>query len=68
MNQLMISHDNSCSYDVQPMHELDFPPYTEVIVDFLPKLRERGVTDEQVKQMMVRNPRQLFATAGKGGY
>jgi phosphotriesterase-related protein len=66
--QLMISHDNSCFYDVQPMHELDFPTYTEVTVDFLPKLRERGVTDDQINQMMVGNPRDLFATAGRGGY
>jgi phosphotriesterase-related protein len=68
VKQLMISHDNSCYYDVQPMHELDFPTYTEVVVDFLPKLRERGVTDEQINQMMVGNPRDLFATAGRGGY
>jgi phosphotriesterase-related protein len=68
VNQLMISHDNSCYYDVQPMHQLDFPTYTEVIVDFLPKLRERGVTEDQIAQMMVRNPRDLFATTGKGGY
>lgn len=68
VNQLMISHDNSCYYDVQPMHQLEFPTYTEVIVDFLPKLRERGITEEQVTQMMIINPRDLFATIGKGSY
>jgi phosphotriesterase-related protein len=68
VNQIMISHDNSCYYDVQPMHELDYPTYTEVIVDLLPKLRERGITDQQITQMMIVNPRELFATTGKGGY
>jgi phosphotriesterase-related protein len=68
LEQIMLSHDNSCFYDVQPMHELEFPAYTEIVVDFIPKLKGHGITDEQVAEIMVGNPRRLFATAAKGGY
>jgi phosphotriesterase-related protein len=68
LEQIMLSHDNSCFYDVQPMHKLEFPPYTEITVDFIPKIKERGITDEQITEIMVGNPRRLFETASKGGY
>jgi predicted metal-dependent phosphotriesterase family hydrolase len=31
----------------------------------LPGLRERGVSDDQIDQMLIRNPRDFFA--GQGG-
>jgi phosphotriesterase-related protein len=68
VEQIMLSHDNSCFYDVQPMHDLDFPPYTEMLHDFIPKLKKRGVTDGQITQVMVGNPRRVFESASTGGY
>jgi len=68
VEQIMLSHDNSCFYDVQPMHELDFPPYTELVHDFIPKVKKRGISDAQITQIMTGNPRRLFETASTGGY
>lgn len=38
-------------------------PYTYVWTDFVPLLRERGVTDEDVERIFVENPRRLLAGA-----
>src|SRR5271165_6026792 len=43
--------------------ELAFPAYPQ---DVLPALRERGVTDDQIRAMLVDNPRRIFHT--RGGY
>jgi phosphotriesterase-related protein len=37
--------------------------YLHISKDVLPALREQGVTDEQINQMLVDNPRRLFETA-----
>jgi phosphotriesterase-related protein len=34
--------------------------YTHIPDDVLPALRELGVTDDQIRQMLVDNPRRLF--------
>jgi phosphotriesterase-related protein len=34
--------------------------YLHITRDVIPALKSRGVTDEQVKQMMVDNPRRIF--------
>ena len=34
--------------------------YTHISNDVLPALRERGVTDEQIRQMLVEAPRRYF--------
>ena len=36
-------------------------PYTYVMTDFVPRLRELGVTDDDVETMFVDNPRRLLA-------
>jgi phosphotriesterase-related protein len=38
--------------------------YLHIHRDVLPALRERGITDEQIRQMLVDNPRRYFETAG----
>ena len=40
--------------------------YNHIPDDILPALREAGVTEDQVHQMLVRNPRAIFE-ARKGG-
>ncbi|MBN8875013.1 MAG: hypothetical protein J0H67_19425 [Rhodospirillales bacterium] len=37
------------------------PPYTYLFTDFVPMLRERGVTDADVTAMLEENPRRFFA-------
>jgi phosphotriesterase-related protein len=38
-------------------------PYTYLVSDFVPRLRERGVTDADIDQILVDNPRRLLAGA-----
>jgi phosphotriesterase-related protein len=38
-------------------------PYTYVWTDFVPMLRERGVTDADLQTIFVDNPRRLLAGA-----
>lgn len=37
--------------------------YEHISDDVLPELRRRGVTDDQIDQMLVANPRRYFSTA-----
>jgi phosphotriesterase-related protein len=38
--------------------------YTYIHDTVLPGLRDRGVTDDQIEQMLIRNPREFFGAAG----
>jgi phosphotriesterase-related protein len=38
-------------------------PYTHIVTDFVPRLKERGVTDEVIESILVDNPRRLLAGA-----
>ena len=38
--------------------------YLHITQDVIPALKERGVTDEQIKQMMVDNPKKVFERQG----
>jgi phosphotriesterase-related protein len=38
----------------------DFPAYSQLTLDIIPKLKERGVTDEQIRTITVENPRRLL--------
>jgi phosphotriesterase-related protein len=40
------------------------PSYSAVFVEFLPLLRERGVSEDQIRTMMVENPARLLSRAG----
>jgi phosphotriesterase-related protein len=35
--------------------------YTAVLGDFAPRLRERGLTDQQIELLLVHNPRRFLA-------
>jgi phosphotriesterase-related protein len=63
--RMVLSHDASCfthNFDVEKKREL-LPRwvYTHLHDDVLPALRERGVTDAQIEQMLVHNPRRILA-------
>ena len=63
-DQLVLSHDATCYIDwVDPALLAALPNwhYLHIHRDVLPALREQGVTEEQIRQMLVDNPRRYFA-------
>lgn len=72
-DRIVLSHDTSCYLDFfsgeagQQAKAAAAPNWHYLYIgsEVLPALRERGVTDAQVRTMMVDNPRRLF-TPGKG--
>jgi len=65
--QLVLSHDASCYIDWFPIAMNATMPnwhFTHIHDDVLPALRERGVTDEAIRTMLVENPKRYFAKAG----
>ena len=63
-DRMVLSQDASCYIDWFPPEAVPvFAPrwhFEHVFDDVLPALRERGVTDDQVEAMLVRNPRRYF--------
>jgi phosphotriesterase-related protein len=63
-DRLVLSHDASCYVDwADPtLLPLVLPNwhYRHMHGSVLPSLRERGVTEEQIKMMLVANPRRFF--------
>ena len=66
--QLVLSHDYSSFIDWLPERELAvrWPNwhYLHIHQDVIPALKRRGVTDEQVRAMLVDNPRTIFERSG----
>lgn len=66
-DRLLLSQDASCWNDRMPMAEMrKLRPHWHhfhVVEDIVPGLLERGVTEEQIETMLVRNPRAIFAEA-----
>ena len=60
-NKMVLSHDAACFNDWLP--ERDLPAvlpnwhYLHIHNDVIPALKKRGVTDEQIRTMLVDNPR-----------
>lgn len=66
--RIMLSHDKSSFMDWFSAAEVD-PVLPDWRFDYihdavLPGLRDRGVTDAQIEQMLIRNPREFFGKAG----
>jgi phosphotriesterase-related protein len=61
---MILSHDANCYSDwFDRVIEQEISPdwhYLHIEQDVLPALRERGVTDEQIDQMLVNTPRDFF--------
>lgn len=71
-DRMVLAHDAACFMDWidQDIKAAVLPNwhYTHISDDVLPALRERGVTADQIQQMLVDNPRRLFETTALGGY
>jgi phosphotriesterase-related protein len=67
-DRLMLSHDKAAFSDWFSDEETDqvVPnwQYTYIHTGVIPALRERGVTDDQIEQSLVRNPRDFFSQQG----
>jgi len=68
--RMVLSHDTSCFSDLSdPVRRAELYPrwrWTHIPQDVLPALRQRGVSDEQIHQMLVANPQAIFGR--QGGY
>jgi phosphotriesterase-related protein len=64
---MVLSHDAACYVDWvdQQLVPMFLPNwnYTHISKDVLPALRKQGVTEEQINQMLVDNPRRFFEPA-----
>jgi phosphotriesterase-related protein len=62
-DRLVLAHDAHCYFDwIDPQFKAFMPNwhYLHIENDVLPKLREAGVTDDQIDTMLVGNPRRYF--------
>jgi len=66
--QMVLSHDASCYFDWLPQEMIreNVPNwhFRHISEDVLPALRRAGVSDEQIGQMTVDNPRRVFERQG----
>jgi phosphotriesterase-related protein len=64
-NRMVLSHDASCFIDWFPQDVIPaFAPawhFGHLFDDVLPALRKHGVTDAQIEEMLVANPRRYFS-------
>jgi len=69
-NRMVLSHDTSCFSDLSdPVRRKEMYPnwrWTHIPQDVVPALRKHGVDDDQIDQMLIRNPQEIFQR--HGGY
>jgi phosphotriesterase-related protein len=67
--KMVLSHDANCWTDMLSEDDKRRTRprwhYTHISDDILPALRKAGVTEEQIDQMLVRNPRAIFEASGR---
>lgn len=66
--QMVLSHDTNCFMDTIPRdRRLERMPnwhFLHITNDILPALRQKGVTEDQIRTMLVDNPRRIFERQG----
>ena len=67
-DRMVLSHDAACFNDWLPEAALPVVTpnwhYLHIHNDVIPALKEKGVTDTQLRQMLVDNPRKIFEKQG----
>jgi phosphotriesterase-related protein len=69
-DRMVLSHDASCYLDWIPGELADLKDtmpnwhYLHISRDVLPALREQGVTEDQIDQMLITSPRAFFENVG----
>jgi phosphotriesterase-related protein len=67
-DRMALAHDASCHFDWIEPQFLEATPdwnFLHISKDVLPRLRELGVTEEQIDTLLIDNPRRWFETATK---
>lgn len=59
LDKVLISHDAGWYDPGQP--EMDFKPYTAIPEKLIPDLKKLGFTDEDINQLLIKNPANAFA-------
>jgi len=68
-DRIHLSHDAACFMDFMvgdPAFAHEKPDYLHISTKVLPALRDAGVTDAQIAELLVENPRRFFADAARG--
>jgi phosphotriesterase-related protein len=67
LHRVLVSHDAGW-YEVDKPNGGEFRPFDTLFTQFIPALKEKGFTDDDVRQLVVINPREAFAvrTRAKG--
>jgi phosphotriesterase-related protein len=63
-DRIHLSHDAACFIDFMtgdPAFANEQPDYLHISTKILPALRDAGVTDAQIDELMIENPRRFFA-------
>jgi phosphotriesterase-related protein len=67
-DKMVLSHDANCYFDALPEELMPVAApnwhYLHIHNDVIPALKQRGVTDEQLRTMLVDNPRRIFERQG----
>jgi phosphotriesterase-related protein len=68
-DRMVLSHDHWCWHDWDfakkfPGFSGDSINFTHISDEVLPALRERGVSEAQIEQMLVKNPQRIFERQG----
>ncbi|MGV8093374.1 MAG: phosphotriesterase [Mangrovibacterium sp.] len=58
LNRVLVSHDAGWYDPGQP--EQPFKPYTPIFEELIPNLKEMGFTDNDIDQLLIRNPAEAF--------
>lgn len=60
LSRVLVSHDAGW-YEVDKPDGGEFRPFDTVFTEFIPALKDSGFTDDEVRQLVVVNPREAFA-------
>jgi phosphotriesterase-related protein len=65
-DQMVLSHDAACFIDLSPNIRTHLPNshYLHITRDVIPALEKHGVTQGQIDQMLIANPRRIFDHPG----
>jgi phosphotriesterase-related protein len=61
-DQMVLSHDAACFIDLSPNIRTHLPNshYLHITRDVIPALEKHGVSQDQIDQMLITNPRRIF--------
>lgn len=59
LDQILISHDAGY-YEAGAENGGDFRSYTDIFDSLIPELKERNFSDEEINQLLVRNPQEAY--------